>query len=83
MPHHKSTVKRLRQSKVQRTYNRAVRSEVRNAIKSAKGASGDAAQESLSSAYSTLDVAVKKGVLKRSYVARMKSRLAQHVKRSA
>lgn len=81
MPHHKSNAKRLRQSEVLRVYNRGVRTRVRNAMKAVREASAEDASGRLVTAYSAIDVAVRKGVYSKSYAARMKSRLAKHTQR--
>lgn len=83
MPHHKSTIKRLRQNEAERTYNRAVRTRLRNAIKAVHAAPKDAAVATLTAAYADLDRAVKKGVIPRERAARIKSRLAKKVNAGA
>jgi small subunit ribosomal protein S20 len=83
MPHHKSMFKRLRRSKAQKLYNRAVRTEVRQAVKSARTVEKKEVGTELVSAYSVLDRAAKKGVYKARTVARLKSRLAKHANRVA
>lgn len=75
MPHHKSTIKRLRQNVKERAYNRAVRTRTRALVKSVRQPDGAA---SLDSAYSGLDHAVKLGVIPKRRAARLKSRLAKH-----
>ncbi len=83
MPHTKSTSKRLRQSKIRRTYNRAVRTRMRNVIKTARGAEGADAATHVSGVYANLDRAVKRGVVTRRHAARIKSRLALRANREA
>jgi small subunit ribosomal protein S20 len=77
MPNTKSAEKRLRQERKRRLYNRSVKSSVRTAIKKARLAihSGAEADGAVRSAISTLDRAVKKGVLHPNNAARRKSRL--------
>ena len=83
MPHHKSTIKRLRQNVKQRTYNRALRTRVRNVIKDARSADKSDVQAKVVSAHAHLDRAVKLGIVKRATADRMKSRLAKHANRVA
>lgn len=80
MPHNKSTQKRLRQNAKERAYNRAVRSGVRSVVKSARKAEGEAAAAELVTVYSSLDRAVKKGVVPKRRAARLKSRLARRAR---
>jgi small subunit ribosomal protein S20 len=77
MPNTKSAEKRLRQERKRRLYNRSVKSTVKTAIKKARLAiaSGAQAEEAVRKAVSTLDRAVKKGVLHPNNAARRKSRL--------
>nr|BBH93739.1 30S ribosomal protein S20 [Thermogemmatispora argillosa] len=77
MPNTKSAEKRLRQERKRRLYNRSVKSSVKTAIKKARLAiaSGLDAEAAVRNAISTLDRAVKKGVLHPNNAARRKSRL--------
>ncbi len=77
---HKSAVKRHRQSVRARTRNRAVKSELRGALKEIK-TSPDAKKLSATSAL--LDKAVKRGVLHKNTAARSKSRLAKMLNKKA
>jgi small subunit ribosomal protein S20 len=81
MPHHKSAAKRLKTSAKEREHNRAVRSRVRRVVKAAAESEPGNAGENLRSAYSTLDVAVTKGVIPKARAARLKSRLARRTAR--
>jgi len=81
MPHHKSMFKRLRRSKAQKSYNRGVRSTVRQAVKTTRTVSADKVASELVTAYSVLDRAAKKGVYKARTAARLKSRLAKHARK--
>jgi len=84
MPQHASAKKRMLTSERDRQRNRAVKSQVRRAVKDLKEAAGsDQAQGSLSKAHSALDRASKKGVLHPKKVDRMKSRLAKRTQRAA
>jgi small subunit ribosomal protein S20 len=75
----KSGLKRRRQNEVRRIRNRAVRTRVRNAMKSLRNAisGGDAGlvKELLPHTVSVIDGGVRKGVFHRNTAARYKSRL--------
>ena len=78
MPQHDSAKKRMRTNERDRTRNRATKSQVRRAVKDLDGSLGsDESGAALQRAQSVLDKAWKKGVLNRSKVNRMKSRLAK------
>ena len=91
MPHipvHPSAQKRHRQNLKRREHNRAIRTQVRTAVKTATEAiaatDAGAAQEKLRSAMSALDKAGGKGKLHRNTVARKIARLsAQYHKKHA
>jgi small subunit ribosomal protein S20 len=78
----KSALKRMRQNEKRRLRNRAVRSRVRTAVKTARvalaGASSDAGTVVLE-AIRALDKAVTKGVIHRNTAARKKSSLARRL----
>lgn len=83
MPHHKSAEKRIRQDKKRRERNRAVKSQVKSAIKKAVSLAGtEQADSSFRDAESIIDRAAKKGVIHWKNAARKKSRLAKKVKAS-
>jgi small subunit ribosomal protein S20 len=76
----KSAIKRIRTSEKRRQRNRAVRSRVRSALKTARTAAtsaGDDARPAVLQAIRTLDKAVTKGVIHRNTAARKKSALAK------
>jgi small subunit ribosomal protein S20 len=76
----KSAIKRMRQSETRRQRNRAVRSRVRTALKTARTAltsTGEDAGTAVLQAIRTLDKAVTKGVIHRNTAARKKSALAR------
>ena len=78
MPHHKSAAKSIRQDKVRRIRNRKVKSQVRGSVKSVRTAeTAEDAQAKLVMASSTIDKAVKKGIVHKRTAARKKSRLAK------
>jgi small subunit ribosomal protein S20 len=72
----------MRQNEKRRLRNRAVRSRVRTAIKTAGaalGAGGSDAASSVGEAIRVLDKAVTKGVVHRNTAARKKSALARRL----
>ncbi|MBW2527982.1 MAG: 30S ribosomal protein S20 [Deltaproteobacteria bacterium] len=82
MANHKSALKRHRQSLVRRARNRAVRSKLRSAIKTARTALAertDSAGVLVKTATVLLDRAASKNVMSRKRVARIKSRLMGHL----
>lgn len=84
MPHHKSTVKRLRSDEARRLRNRHVKSTVRTAAKKVQTAEGaEQATEAYRSFTSVVDKAVKKGVYHDKTASRMKSRLSKYTKPQA
>ncbi|MGQ9602906.1 MAG: 30S ribosomal protein S20 [bacterium] len=81
MPHHRSALKRIRQDNKRRERNKAVKSEVKTAIKQACSHAGtDQAISALRKAESIIDRAAKKGVIHWRNAARKKSRLARKLK---
>lgn len=80
MPQHKSASKRMRQDRVIRDRNAAVRSQMRTAIKKVRQtAEKEEAQKSLLSAVSIIDKTVSKGVIHKNTADRYKSRLTKLV----
>lgn len=77
----KSQMKRNRQNDVRRLRNKAVRSDLRTAIKKVEtaAAAGEPTDELFRTAQKKLDRAVSKGVLKANTAARQKSRLAARI----
>lgn len=75
----KSGLKRKRQNEVRRLRNRAVRTRVRNAVKTFRQALGNASTQAvknlLPKTVSVIDVSVRKGVLHKNTAARLKSKL--------
>ena len=84
MAQHKSAKKRILQTEVKNTQNRARRSRIRTFVKRAEAAiaAGDVAvaQEALRTAQSEMMKGVTKGVLKLGTAARKTSRLSDRVK---
>jgi small subunit ribosomal protein S20 len=85
MPNSPSAKKRFRQSEVRRTRNRAVRSEVRSAVRRVRAAvaSGDVAtsEEAFRKATKMMDQAAAKKVYHANTVSRVKSRLSHAIKK--
>ena len=81
MPHHKSAVKRMRTTKRDRTKNINVRSELKSLLKQTVEEPKN--KELMRDTVSSLDRAVKKGVLKKAVANRRKSRLALLANRTA
>ena len=80
MANTKSALKRMRQSETRRVRNRAVRSRVRSAVKTARtslATAGPETREAVVEAIRALDKAVNKGVIHRNTAARKKSVLAR------
>ena len=83
MANTKSAMKRMRQSETRRVRNRTIRSQVRTAVKTARGTGGDALRTAVAEAIRALDKAVTKGVIHRNTAARKKSALARRLTAAA
>lgn len=82
MAHHQSAIKRIRSSRTRKLYNRVNKKAMREAIKAVRTAtSADVAREALTKAFSVLDRATARGVIKKNTAANNKSRLALHVRK--
>ncbi|HID95514.1 MAG TPA: 30S ribosomal protein S20 [Candidatus Latescibacteria bacterium] len=80
MPRHKSAIKRMKQERVARARNSAVRSSMRTAIKKVRRAqTREDAQKALQVALSVIDKTANKGVIHKNTAARYKSRLTMYV----
>lgn len=80
MAHHKSALKRIRQSRKRRLYNRLNKKLVKNAIRSVlESKTAQEAISNFSKANSVLDKVAARGVLHKNNVANKKSRLAKFV----
>lgn len=80
MANTRSAIKRIRQNEKRRQRNRAVRSSIRTAVKSARAALVGKTAESKAAvleAIRTLDRAVSQGIIHRNTAARKKSALAR------
>ena len=80
-----SAEKQRRQAEKRKARNRAGKSSLKSALKKARTAitGGDADKETLSTGFSVIDKAAKKGLIKENTANRYKSRLAGASKRSA
>lgn len=82
MAHHKSAIKRIRSSRRRKLYNRVNKKIVREAIKAVRMSTElGIAREALRKAFSALDRASARGVVKKNNAANSKSRLAKHVQK--
>ena len=79
MANTKSAIKRIRQNERRRPRNRAVRSQVRTALKVARAVEGPEQRTTIAEAMRSLDKAVSKGVIHRNTAARKKSSLARRL----
>ena len=79
MANTKSAMKRIRQNERRRLRNRAVRSQVRTAVKVARTIEGPEQRATIEEAIRSLDKAVSKGVVHRNTAARKKSALARRL----
>ncbi len=80
MAHHKSALKRIRQSKRRRLYNRLNKKRVKEVIKSVKSTENfEEAFEKLKLATKVLDKVAARGILHKNNVANKKSKLAKFV----
>jgi len=80
MPQHKQAIKRVRQNKKNRAYNRAQRSKITTLIKNVKAQTEkESAEEHLKKAVSFLDKMTAKGIIHRNNAARKKAQLTKFV----
>lgn len=83
MPQSKSAAKRLHQNDLRRSRNRALRSTLRSRIhvfeERVAGEDHENARTELKKAYSLLDRAIARGVVKKNYASRKKSQLARRL----
>lgn len=76
MPITKSAIKKLRSDEKKAGFNKSTKTKTKSAVDAFKKALSG---ETLSKAFSMLDKAAKKGVLKKGKANRMKARLAKKV----
>jgi len=82
MAHHKSALKRIRQSRKRRLYNRANKRLVKQAIRAVREAkTHQEALQLLNKAYSVLDKVAARGVIHKNKAANHKSALAKIAKK--
>lgn len=81
----RSAEKQRRQAEKRNARNRAGKSHLKSALKRSRAAiaGGDADKDTLSTGYSEIDKAAKKGLIKGNTADRYKSRLAAASKRAA
>lgn len=79
MANTKSAIKRIRQNERRRLRNRAIRSQLRSTVKTARSAEGPPRTEAVLEAIRALDRAVSRGVIHRNTAARKKSSLARRL----
>jgi small subunit ribosomal protein S20 len=78
----RSARKRIKQNEKRRLRNRALRSQVRSAVKDARdveAGKGAEARDAIREAIRTIDKAVSRGILHRNTAARKKSALARRL----
>lgn len=82
MAHTKSALKRIRQSRKRRLYNREWKQQIKNAVKAVRSASTyEEAAEKLQHATKVLDKTAAKRIIHKNTVAHKKSSLAKFVNR--
>jgi len=82
MPHHKSTVKRVRTNEKSRVRNHTGLSRIRSAVKKVREAgNAEEGQAALKTAVSELDRGAKRGLIKHGTADRTKSRLTRHLQK--
>ena len=79
MPNIKSQIKRVKTNEQKRIRNKAVKTNLRTSLKKADAAitAGDDKKEIVNGAYSTVDVAARKGVIHKNTAARQKAAIAK------
>lgn len=81
MAHHQSAIKRIRQTKKRKIYNRMNKKMVKEAIKAVKESKTyEEATENFRLATKTLDKVTAHGVIHKNYAANRKSKLSKFVK---
>lgn len=82
MAHHKSALKRIRQSRKRRLYNRANKRLVKQAIRAVREAKTyEEAMQLVNKAYSILDKVAARGVIHKNKAANHKSAVAKIAKK--
>ncbi len=80
MAHHKSALKRIRQSQKRRIHNRFYHKSTRTAIKKLRETTDKAqAEKFLPLVFSMIDKLAKRNIIHNNKAANLKSKLAKHV----
>ncbi len=79
----RSAEKQRRQAEKRNARNRAGKSRLRGALKKARTGAAEKTAETLSTGFSEIDKAAKKGIIKKNTANRYKSRLAAASKRAS
>lgn len=81
----RSAEKQRRQAEKRNARNRAGKSRLRGALRKARtgATTGDTAKEALSTGFSEIDKAAKRGIIKKNTASRYKARLSAAAKRSS
>jgi small subunit ribosomal protein S20 len=80
MAHHKSALKRIRQSDKKRIYNRQNKKSIKLSVRAINEADNfETAQQKLSEAFKVLDKAAARGILHKNTAANKKARLTKRV----
>ena len=84
MAHHKSALKRIRQSQKRRLHNRFYHKSTRTAIKKLRNMTDKAtAEQFLPKVVSMIDRLAKKNIIHNNKAANLKSKLTKHVNKLA
>jgi len=76
MPIIKSAIKKLRSDKKKALFNKSTKTKTKTAIDAVKA---ESTKENLSKAFSMIDKAAKKGVIKKGKADRIKSRMSKKI----
>ena len=80
MAHHKSALKRIRQSEKKRIYNRQNKKAIKLSVRAVNEADTfETAQQELSKAFRVLDKAAAKGILQKNTAAHRKAKLTKRI----
>ena len=80
MAHHKSALKRIRQSNIKRLENRYYARTMRNALKKLRNTTEKQAAEELApKVFSMLDRLAKKNIIHKNKAGNLKSSVAKHI----
>ncbi|MBD3288629.1 30S ribosomal protein S20 [candidate division KSB1 bacterium] len=80
MPHHKSTIKRVRTNKKRQEYNKHFKTMIRSAVKNVLSSPDkETGMERLRSTYSLLDKCARKNIIHKNNASNQKARLTKYV----